>query len=789
MKFKKIMLLAIFLVSLLAVSAVSANDFNTTDEVIGEKIAIDDTNQIELASDEANEVLGMEPIPELQNLIDNSKNGDVIELKNDYSVNRGYIDVNKSITIDGNNHKIDANNQPIFLNVLSDSVTLKNIQFVNWGNYNDKSTAGYMEISASDVTISNCKFINSTSGRKSIVYSTGPNFTLDSCQFIECNSLTDGSVYSKGSNLKITNTDFINNNNYYGIREYEEDGYDYNPFDSISDAGALYIAGDNAFVSNCNFMQNTGYMSGAIIVVGNKGYVKDCSFSNNNVRHIKDFDHQRDYNTFDDAGRLVIKHKLIWYNLTAGAIKWEGDNGIFDSIVTENNGGFGDVIITGKNVTRIESSKLEASDVTKYYGGSEKYTVTLTNNGVAIADANVKISIDGKTQTVKTNSKGQASVDLNLAVGNHDVIAEYKNAIQTSRITVKSTITASDVTGIYSNSKVTATFLNTAGKALASKQVTFKIGISSYSATTDSNGVASANIPLGVGTYTVTAVNPANNEQKTFKLIISKADSKIALTSTQSNGVTTLTALLTPATATGSVVFNVNGENMNAAISSGKATLTLNDLEAGNYMVTASYNGDKNLKASASNAVTFNVAEVYPILTADPVTKTYGASTKLVVNLVDSKGNAIANADVSVVMGSATTHIKTDSSGKATMSINKAPGTYTATITYLDAKTTAKITVKKATPKLTAKAKTFKKSVKTKKYSITLKTNQNKVMKNTKLTLKVNGKTYSATTNAKGQATFKITKLTKKGKFTAVVKFAGNKYYNAKTVKPKITVK
>ena len=67
------------LVSLLAISAVSANDFNTTDEIIGEKIAIDDTNQIELASDEANEVLGMEPIPELQNLIDNSKNGDVIK--------------------------------------------------------------------------------------------------------------------------------------------------------------------------------------------------------------------------------------------------------------------------------------------------------------------------------------------------------------------------------------------------------------------------------------------------------------------------------------------------------------------------------------------------------------------------------------------------------------------------------------------------------------------------------------------------------------------------------------
>lgn len=76
-----------------------------------------------------------------------------------------------------------------------------------------------------------------------------------------------------------------------------------------------------------------------------------------------------------------------------------------------------------------------------------------------------------------------------------------------------------------------------------------------------------------------------------------------------------------------------------------------------------------------------------------------------------------------------------------------------------------------------------------KKYVVTLKTNKNKVMKNTKVTLKVNGKTYSAKTNSKGQSTIKINKLTKKGKFTATIKYAGNKYYNAKTVKAKITVK
>lgn len=102
---------------------------------------------------------------------------------------------------------------------------------------------------------------------------------------------------------------------------------------------------------------------------------------------------------------------------------------------------------------------------------------------------------------------------------------------------------------------------------------------------------------------------------------------------------------------------------------------------------------------------------------------------------------------------------------------------------------TFKVVVKKATPKITAKAKTFKKSIKSKKYSVTLKNNQNKAMKNTKVTIKVNGKTYYAKTNSKGTATFKITKLIKKGTFKATVTYAGNKYYNKVTKKINIKCK
>ena len=186
-------------------------------------------------------------------------------------------------------------------------------------------------------------------------------------------------------------------------------------------------------------------------------------------------------------------------------------------------------------------------------------------------------------------------------------------------------------------------------------------------------------------------------------------------------------------------------------------------------------------------------------ITASPVTLTYNtANSKVTFTLMDENNKVISGEKVSITFNGKTyNNLVTNSQGKISLDVSSklVPKTYSAVCkfagdeSYKASSKTVNVVVKKATPKLTAAKKTFKKSQSKKSYTVTLKTNKGAVMKKTKVTLTVNKKTYTGKTNSKGQVTFKITNLKKKGKFTAVVKYGGNSYYNAKTVKPVITVK
>ena len=104
------------------------------------------------------------------------------------------------------------------------------------------------------------------------------------------------------------------------------------------------------------------------------------------------------------------------------------------------------------------------------------------------------------------------------------------------------------------------------------------------------------------------------------------------------------------------------------------------------------------------------------------------------------------------------------------------------------AKKTVKITIKKEKTKIKAKSKRFRSYLKVKKYTINLKNSKGKAIKKVKVTLKVKGKKYKAHTNSRGKAIFKITKLTKRETYKAVITLKGNKYYLKAVEKIKIRI-
>lgn len=201
-----------------------------------------------------------------------------------------------------------------------------------------------------------------------------------------------------------------------------------------------------------------------------------------------------------------------------------------------------------------------------------------------------------------------------------------------------------------------------------------------------------------------------------------------------------------------------------------------------------SVNSNIIVKQSASKVVAKTSSTVY--------LSTVKSGSYFTVKLTDINGNALSKEKVTIAFNGKTRTYTTDANGviKYKLSASKT-GTYTLKINfvgdnnYVASSATAKIKITKQASKITAAKKTFKAKIKTKKYTVTLKDSKGKAINKVKVTIKVKGKTYKAITNSKGKATFKITKLTKRGTYSAKVKYMGNSYYKSTSKTVKITVK
>ena len=671
----------------------NSNEINekgiNNDSILNNKLTNRDDNIFSEDSVSNTKTLNGGTFEDIKTAIDNSNDGDTIELNGTFIGDDIEINVTKSINIKGNDNTLfDGKYCSFSMDLQSSQITLEKINFINFKYMKLVSTfvysiqildCNFINCSNSSFGIrngnfTNCNFINSKNNIKSFYFNIGQNMSLINCNFVNCFDPNDGMMsgmfFNDGVNSSIIGCNFINCSSNCALFYWR--GTNASIIDStfINCSSSIYWRGSNFLFFNDTFI-NCSAISGE---GGPKGVISTCTFigcySPNSV-------YNYGATTSNMAGANVIN--CIFINNSA------------QNTIRENN------------------------DIETFYGNNvnfgAKFLNNLTTTLTTLNHTIVIFKVNGKTYYVRTDENGYAKIDLNLDIGTYEIISinPFTGQNKTNKLIVSPTILSEDVEFSFGENSYRAVFLDKSGDLLRFERVRFTINGENHTLATNENGEAELNFNLGPDIYNITLFNIVTGESKTNQILINKVSTKLT--------------------------------------------------------------------------------------TADVIT-TYDVTKNIVIILKDSNGKILANKKVSVKVGSISKTLITDAQGKVSVLVSSlVPGIYVATISFegdnilLSSSATAKVVVNKATPKLTASAKIFKVNVKTKKYAITLKNNNNQVMKNTKVTLKVNGKTYSVKTNSKGVAAFKITNLKKKGKFTAVVTYAGSKYYNKVTKKPKITIK
>ena len=141
------------------------------------------------------------------------------------------------------------------------------------------------------------------------------------------------------------------------------------------------------------------------------------------------------------------------------------------------------------------------------------------------------------------------------------------------------------------------------------------------------------------------------------------------------------------------------------------------------------------------------------------VTKYYKGNTKYSAKFTDNYGKALANTKVNIAVHGVTYTKTTNSKGVATLAIKLKPGTYKVTAenpkTHYKLTTTFKVLSTIGTKDITKIYTDGRKF-----YAKFLKTNGDRLA-NANVKFKINGNTYSATTNRKGEASLSLVNLVK----------------------------
>ena len=412
----------------------------------------------------------------------------------------------------------------------------------------------------------------------------------------------------------------------------------------------------------------------------------------------------------------------------------------------------------GKSGIKLDNLTIGVHTVKIIFDGNEKYTNSTFTLPFTISkvESFVKINVEdvivGNNVTINITLPDDANGDVIVNVNNKDNLIVANNGIATL------TIPNLDV-GSY---EVNVTYFGNNKYLDCDNSTSFNI---------ISNVIRQTTIELSIdGNYLNGVLKEIDGNPISDALIDYQFDDVINGTSiTDSNGV---------------FVLRINADNKievyykgNTVFSSSSANITL---KKGTFIEVPS--------AFSQNAVDYSAGE-------------RGALFKAIIK--DNEGNVLPNKNVKIQVGNSIYNLSSDKNGAVSLNIDfDHAGTFKYIVSFdgddkynKSQSVTSTLTVIKKKTSISAKSISFKAKTKTKKYTVSLKTIRNSVNGKTylksgkKLILKVKSKTYTAKINKNGKATFKITKLTKKGNYKAIISFKGDKTYYSSSKNVKISIK
>ena len=129
------------------------------------------------------------------------------------------------------------------------------------------------------------------------------------------------------------------------------------------------------------------------------------------------------------------------------------------------------------------------------------------SNGAILANKKVKVSVNGKTTTVTTNYKGQATIKVNMTKAGTYYYSlcflgdnNYKASFKIVKVTVNKQATKASFAArtfkLRATKKAYFYLKDASGKALANKKITFTVNKRTYTAYTNSKGVATVTLKI-----------------------------------------------------------------------------------------------------------------------------------------------------------------------------------------------------------------------------------------------------------------------------------------------------